>query len=279
MRKIIPFIVAAVVSVTLIAIWFFLIRGPIGANKAQRQKELAQLQQDKQRLESTIARRLELQRNEARTRAALVEFRQNVPDTPDLAEFIWANYEIARQAGIKWATLSPSTPREKSEGASRSSQQRQQARQPAEIALSMNLEGGYFQLIDYLIRLEKLRRTVVVDGLQLSSDPETALLNISIRARMFTTQGGLPWTPSDADLQLIYPPQGPTQRGQIPGPPEPGCTPPQPGFSEGKQPNEMGNCSGQLFVPRAGEPVPPQPTGVGPSPAPTGGGAPRPSGP
>ncbi len=270
MRRILPFIIAGVVSVTLIVVWFVFVRGPIGANRSERQKELTQLRQEKQRLEATIARRVELQRNEARTRAALVEFRQNVPGTPDLAEFIWSNYEIARQAGVKWETLNPQIPAAPTQ---QRGTQAQAAAVPSELSFRMNLKGGYFQVIDYLIRLEKLRRTVIVDSLQLTADPETTELQVNIGARMFTTQPGLPWTPSDADLNLIYPPEGPSQRGQIPGPPEPGCTPPQPGFSSGEQPNELGNCSGQLFVPRAGEPVPPQPTGVGPSPAPTGGAA------
>lgn len=263
MRRIIPYIVAAVASVTLVAIWFLMIRGPIGANKAEHERELNKLRQEKQRIEATIARRVELQRNEARTRAALVEFRQNVPDTPDLAEFIWANVEIARQAGITWVSIAPTIPQAQEQVGGAEAAPRAG---PAELDISMSLKGGYFQLIDYLIRLEKLRRSVVVDGLDLAVDPETGQLTIGIDARMFTTQPGLPWTPSDADLQLIYPPQGPSQRGRIPGPPEPGCTPPQPGFSAGRQPNELGECAGQLFVPRAGEPVPPQPTGVGPSP-------------
>ncbi|MER3454627.1 MAG: hypothetical protein C4318_05640 [Acidimicrobiia bacterium] len=271
MRRVIPFIVAAVVSVTLILAWFFLIRSPLGANRAEKQKELSKLQQEQRNLETTIARRVELQRNEARTRAGLVEFRQNVPDTPDLAEFIWANYEIARQAGMKWMSIAPSIPEQPQKTSTPS--QAPSTAAPAEMNISLNLEGGYFQMIDYLIRLEKLRRTFVVDNLQILAQLETAQLQVSIRGRMFTTQTGLPWTPSDADLNLIYPPQGPSQRGQIPGAPEAGCTPPQPGFSEGRQPNELGNCSGQLFVPRAGEPVPPQPTGIGPSPSPTGGGA------
>ncbi len=270
MRRILPFIIAGVVSVTLIVVWFVFVRGPIGANRSEKQKELTQLRQEKQRLEATIARRVELQRNEARTRAALVEFRQNVPGTPDLAEFIWSNYEISRQAGVKWETLNPQIPTAPTQ---QRGSQAQAAALPSELSFRMNLKGGYFQVIDYLIRLEKLRRTVVVDTLQINARLETAELDVTIGARMFTTQPGLPWTPSDADLNLIYPPEGPSQRGQIPGPPEPGCTPPQPGFSSGEQPNELGNCSGQLFVPRAGEPVPPQPTGVGPSPAPTGGAA------
>lgn len=269
MRRFIPFIIAALVSVTLVAAWFFLISGRLGADKRQSQEELRRLREEKARLEATIARREELKRNEPRTRAALVEFKQNVPDTPDLAEFIWANYDIARQAGIKWVSLQPSVPEVGRQQAQRT-RGAQAPAQPAELKVTISVTGGYFQAIDYLIRLEKLRRTVVVDKITITAGQEAEELQISLQARMFTTQPGLPWTPSDEDLQLIYPPSGPSQRGQIPGPPEPGCTPPQPGFSYGEQPNELGNCSGQLFVPRAGEPVPPQPTGVGASPAPAG---------
>jgi Tfp pilus assembly protein PilO len=278
MRRFIPFIIAGLVAVTLVVSWFLLINQRMGSSKRQQQQELARLQDEKRQLEATIARRTELQRNEARTRAALVEFKQNIPDSPDLAEFIWANSDIAKQAGVKWLSLQPAIPQSQSQQA-----RGQQAAQAAQMQVTIALSGGYFQVLDYLIRLEKMRRTVIVERLSISPGGQTeGELQVSLTAKLFTTKPGLPWTPSDKDLELIYPPSGPSQRGQIPGPPEQGCTPPQPGFSYGQQPNELGNCSGQLFVPRAGEPVPPQPTGVGPSPtgSPASGPGPtRPAGP
>ncbi|RIK10173.1 MAG: hypothetical protein DCC49_04265 [Acidobacteria bacterium] len=257
MKRYLPIVVSAVVAVTIIAVWFLFVFQGQGSTLTKEQQRLQDAKDRTQQLEGTIARRQELKRNETSIRAATVEFRQNVPDTPDLAEFIWANYDIARQAGVKWMSLKPTIP----------TAPKASGLMAAEIKLAVSIEGGYFQTIDYLIRLEKLRRSVVVDQLQISVDSKTGGLNSQIAGRMFATNSGLPWTPSDTDLALIYPADGsPTQRGQIPGPPEAGCTPPQPGFSEGQEPNNLGNCSGQMNVPRSDSPVPQPPSGAGTEP-------------
>lgn len=254
MKRYLPIVISAAIGVTIIAVWFLFVFQGQGSTLTKEQEKLEELKTRTQQLEGTIARRQELKRNETSIRAATVEFKQNVPDTPDLAEFIWANYDIARQAGVKWMSLKPTIPAApKTAGV-----------QAAEIKLAISVDGGYFQTLDYLIRLEKLRRSVVVDQLQISVDTKTGALKSQISGRMFATKSGLPWTPSDTDLALIYPEDGsPTQRGQIPGPPEAGCTPPQPGFSEGQQPNNLGNCSGQMNVPRSDSPVPQPPAGAG----------------
>lgn len=260
MKRYLPIVVSAAIGVTIIAVWFLFVFQGQGSTLTKERQRLEDLKTRTQQLEGTIARRQELKRNETAIRAATVEFKQNVPDTPDLAEFIWANYDIARQAGVKWMSLKPSVP----------AAPKLAAIQAAEIKIAINVDGGYFQTIDYLIRLEKLRRSVVVDQLQISVDTATGGLKSQVTARMFATKSGLPWTPSDTDLALIYPEDGsPTQRGQIPGPPEAGCTPPQPGYSEGQQPNNLGNCSGQMNVPRSDSPVPQPPAGPGAEPGQT----------
>lgn len=260
MKRYLPIVVSAAIGVTIVAVWFLFVFQGQGSTLTKEKQRLEEARTRTQQLEGTIARRQELKRNETSIRAATVEFKQNVPDTPDLAEFIWANYDIARQAGVKWMSLKPTIP-----AAPKTANV-----QAAEIKLAINVDGGYFQTIDYLIRLEKLRRTVVVDQLQITVDIKSGGLKSQVTGRMFATKSGLPWTPSDTDLALIYPPDGsPTQRGQIPGPPEAGCTPPQPGFSEGQQPNNLGNCSGQMNVPRSDSPVPQPPSGAGNEPAQT----------
>lgn len=257
MKRLLPIVVSATVGVTILAVWFLVVYQGQGSTLTKENQRLEDLKSRTQQLEGTIARRQELKRNETAIRAATVEFKQNVPETPDLAEFIWANYDIARQAGVKWLSLKPTVP----------AAPKVATIQAAEIKIAINVDGGYFQTIDYLIRLEKLRRSVVVDQLQISVDNETGGLRSQVAGRMFATKSGLPWTPSDTDLALIYPQDGsPTQRGQIPGPPEAGCTPPQPGFSEGQQPNNLGNCSGQMNVPRSDSPVPQPPAGAGQQP-------------
>ena len=60
------------------------------------------------------------------------------------------------------------------------------------VQLSMELEGGYFQVLDYLNRLENMPRLVVVDQVSLSAKDATAdssgppSLTASLTGRIFS---------------------------------------------------------------------------------------------
>ncbi|MCZ7526104.1 MAG: GspMb/PilO family protein [Acidimicrobiia bacterium] len=92
---------------------------------------------------------------------------------------------------------------------------------PSVINLSMQIEGGFFQLLDYLNRLEDLDRLVVVDSLAINAQEQTSspspTLSVTLSGRMFTRAtvtpaGGVttttttaPGTPATAPTSTVEP--------------------------------------------------------------------------
>jgi Tfp pilus assembly protein PilO len=120
-------------------------------------------------------------------------FRPNcfIPDDPDLAQFILDLNDAANQSGVNLLNISPTQPSSSSSGVSGGP--RGAGAVPPAVKVSMNITGGYFQVLDFLDRLDTLSRLVVVDTLSVthssgsgtSAAPE---LTVAITARMFTTK-------------------------------------------------------------------------------------------
>ena len=120
--------------------------------------QVSAAQQHKQELENTIRRLKELSRNAPQQEADLRALRAAVPDNPDLGEFILQANEIATASGVDWLSISPSPPVASTSSGPSST-----------IALSIQINGGFFQLLDYLNRLEDLDRLVILDSVSISA--------------------------------------------------------------------------------------------------------------
>src|SRR6202035_1454821 len=90
--------------------------------------------------------------------AQIATFKQLIPNTPQLAAFIDAADGAAAASGINLTAISPAQA-SVTKGST-----------VQELHLSMTITGSYFQVIDFVNRLDALPRLVVVDGLSLSSD-------------------------------------------------------------------------------------------------------------
>ncbi len=88
--------------------------------------------------------------------------RAAVPSTPDLGEFILQANDIATASGIDWLSISPSPPAATGGGGPTST-----------IAVSIQIQGGFFEVLDYLNRLEDLERLVIVDTINISAAAPT----------------------------------------------------------------------------------------------------------
>jgi Tfp pilus assembly protein PilO len=86
-----------------------------------------------------------LQADAATLRARARQARAEFPSTPNLPAFVNALQDAAVQAGADLKSVTPSTPK--------TSTVRPEL---AEISTSVNLTGGYFQIEDFLARLENL---------------------------------------------------------------------------------------------------------------------------
>ncbi len=114
-----------------------------------------------------------------------------IPERPDLEVFIRAANDISVDSGIDWISVAPSEPAAGASGVS-------------EIRMAIQLQGGYYQVQDYLNRLEDLSRLVVIDSIQVgtgvdATDEQSIVpsaggapsLSVTLTARMFTQATGL----------------------------------------------------------------------------------------
>ncbi len=115
--------------------------------------------------------------------ATLERLRRAVPEDANLAEFILQANDIAEESGVDWLNIAPSQPAVS-----------ETPDLPAKIALNITIDGGYFQVLDYLNRLAELPRIVVVDSLSLTPGEAEASgaprMSAVLSARMFSTKAG-----------------------------------------------------------------------------------------
>ena len=82
-----------------------------------------------------------------------------VPDGPELDQFVLQVQEAARKSAIDWLSVNPGAPTTMAQAGVQ------------EIGVSMNLTGGYFQVQDFVTRLEALGRAVKISQVSLSPGP------------------------------------------------------------------------------------------------------------
>jgi Tfp pilus assembly protein PilO len=179
MRRNILIFVLILVAVTVAA--FLLVYRPQSQNITEAREEADVAEQDVQRLRLELARREALREQAAELRAEAVRLDAAMPtDDPQLARLILQLQESADASGIEWISVSPSLPAavEGNPGV-------------LEINLSLNVQGGYFQVQDYITRLENLARAVKVlsTGLSPGELPE---LTVQLQGKVFMRAAQVP---------------------------------------------------------------------------------------
>lgn len=202
-RNVIIAIVAGALAVTLV--WFFLFYKPKSNEVSKKNDEVATAERQQQDLEATLARLQELDANRPQQQADLDKLNAAIPATPDLAEFIFEANTAAADSGVDWLSIAPTPPAPSLTGG------------PSEIVLNIQVQGGFFQVLDYLNRLEKLKRLVVTDTVNLSaggtdtsgsagssseqtlststSDSGAPTLSVTLGAKMYTSATLAPAAP------------------------------------------------------------------------------------
>jgi type IV pilus assembly protein PilO len=176
MKKNQVMIMTAIGLIVAIAAWWFLLYSPRNAALAKAQKQLQDEKQTEQTLKTTLAHRQDLKKNEPKLDLRMAQMATWLPDQPNLAQFINDATAVAKQSGIDFVSIAPAVPAAGAAG-------------EGVISLSIQIKGGFFQLLDYLVRVEQMPRSVVVDNLSLApsvKDGEVELAT-SISARMFTS--------------------------------------------------------------------------------------------
>ena len=197
MKRNVLIVIAATLLMVIVA-WFFLIYSPKGDDLKTAQTAVATEEAKTQDLQNTLSRLQAQAKNASAQQALLRRFDQAIPKTANEGEFIVEMRKIADSAGIEFLSIAPSPPA--AGGAS------------SVIALNISISGSFFQVKNYLTKLEKLERLVIIDGMNISAgggtaststgSSDTATLSVSLTARMFTralpatAPGATPTTPT-----------------------------------------------------------------------------------
>ncbi|MDP9404630.1 MAG: type II secretion system protein GspM [Actinomycetota bacterium] len=189
--------IGAGAALVVLVLWYFLLWSPRNDDleAAKERRETAETQQSQLRTE--IARLRAAQKDEPLLRAQLETLRTSVPDEPNLAQFILDANDAAIRSGIDFISIAPSLPAPPAAPVATTpppggttpgapATPTPAGALPADIRLSLQIRGGYFQVLDFLNRLDALPRLVVTDGLNISSEATTSpRLTVAVTARMF----------------------------------------------------------------------------------------------
>jgi Tfp pilus assembly protein PilO len=183
--------ILAVALVVLTVAFFFLLWNPQTGRIDDARKRADTEEQNVNALRVELARLQALQKDAPALREQAAKFEAAMPSDPHLAEFILLVQDASNASGIDWVSVSPSPPAAgTTQGVS-------------VIGIQMNVNGGYFQVQDFLVRLESLERAVKISTVNLAPGP-----------------GGLPQLAASLSMQMFVSTPGQTAQGQT-GAPQP----------------------------------------------------------
>ena len=198
-------IVGAAAAVVVLLLWYFVFWSPRGRELDRARQRRQAAEQQAAQLRTEIARLRGAQSQEPAKRARLEALRQAIPDEPNLAQFIFDANDAATRAGIDFISIAPQLPAAATPAGGATTTTAPAGGgtttttaapaggtgaagagvRPAEVRLSLQIKGGYFQVLDFLNRLDDLSRLVVNDALTVTAD-QSARLSVSLTSRMFT---------------------------------------------------------------------------------------------
>ncbi|HSH59372.1 MAG TPA: type II secretion system protein GspM, partial [Acidimicrobiales bacterium] len=203
-------LIGAAAAVAVIVLWYFLFWSPRNKALSQARDRREAAQQQEAQLRTEIARLRGAQNQEPAKRARLEALRTAIPDDPKLAQFILDTNDAANRAGIDFISIAPQLPAPPAAAAGGATATTAPGgdggattttaapagggpapgtagagARPAEIRLTLQTRGGYFQVLDFMNRLDDLSRLVVNDSVTITAD-QNARLTVGLTSRMFT---------------------------------------------------------------------------------------------
>lgn len=222
-------LIAGVSAFLVLALWYLLLWSPRKADlsEARDRKEKAEALRDE--LAAKVSRLRASEKDQPMKNAQVEALRTTIPDEPNLAAFILDTNDAAGKAGIDFISVAPTEPALPSGNPAVTSTAAQTGApaprlgsQPAEIGLQLAITGGYFQVLDFLNRVNDMPRLVVTDGLNIAAGDNNKL-TVALNARMFVR--AVP--PGYGDAPLVATPAPTTATAATSGStPAPSTTPP-----------------------------------------------------
>jgi len=178
-RKLIAIAVAALLGI--VAIWYVALWSPQGAKLKQAQASAATARQKEGGLQAHVAS-LQLQRTQVPAlEAQIAHLSQAIPANASIDKVIDDVNAVVLSSGVTLSSLSPSTAATVAGAAS-------SAAAPSgaiPMTLTVSVSGTYFQLVDFINKLNAMPRLAVVDGFSLSTPDQSGKITTSVVARVF----------------------------------------------------------------------------------------------
>jgi len=150
-------IMSAVVGVAIVALWWVFVFSPKNKQLSSAHSDLASAQHEGDTLHAQLAELRDIASRNTEIQAQLGKLSAAIPATPDQGNFITGLNGIADASGISWQSVTMQQPTTANPG------------EPPSIPVQILIQGGFFQAVDYLNRLEALDRLVVVDSVNMTS--------------------------------------------------------------------------------------------------------------
>jgi Tfp pilus assembly protein PilO len=169
-----PVVVAVAFGISaLIAIFFFVLPKMHAVDKAGQ--ALASEQSKEQALQLRLAQLEQAKQEAPQTQQALAGLKEKIPPTPDIPGLIRIVADVADETGMNVSTLSPGAATADGSG------------KFAIIPVSLTVEGDYFSVQEFLLKLESLPRAMKVTSMQISTGSPPFELSVSLDVEVYTT--------------------------------------------------------------------------------------------
>ncbi len=94
-------------ALVVILVWYFAFYKPKSDDVSSTQGEVAAAQPEQQDLEASLARLRSLDKERPQQQATLDKLNAAIPDSPDLADFIFQANTAAADSGVDWVSIAP----------------------------------------------------------------------------------------------------------------------------------------------------------------------------
>lgn len=172
------FVLFTVFVVVLLSVgFFFLLEKPRLDSIARIKQEQEEALKLKQTAEQTLTRLKAARKESAEIEARLIRLSKKMPEDPELASLIVEVQELAIQSGVGLISIKPNPP--------------VQAGEYSELKLEMQIQGYFFDLVDFLYRVEKFPRETRVMSINAAAGPEgLPHLSVSLIANTYVLVTG-----------------------------------------------------------------------------------------
>lgn len=182
-------LLAAVLALALVAAGWFLLVAPKRSDARALRARTVSAQEDNAQLLAQLNQLKALAPELPKREADLAAIRRQIPNNPALPTLIRELTAAAKKSDVDLTSLSPAAPVLLTvAGATTPTTQATATDQLMQVPMTMLLTGSYSQMDDFLGRVEKLRRVMLVTAFTLNANTKTAestMVDLSLTTRVY----------------------------------------------------------------------------------------------